>query len=150
MRWLTATLCLTITSCAGDKLLLYPEGEEKRYQIPNYQNELTDVHAFFDAFDAGETLHIGYREYTTTTWGKGQSFHYWHICSMTGADGTVYLPFDKGLAAQRAERRIQLWFNGGLGAVILLLCVLTLIVGRYPEKFPPKLVRFLFRDTLRT
>ena len=46
----------------GDKLLLYPEGEEKRYQIPNYQNELTDVHAFFDAFDAGETLHIGYRE----------------------------------------------------------------------------------------
>lgn len=134
----------------GDKLLLYPEGEEKRYQIPNYQNELTDVHAFFDAFDAGETLHIGYRKYTTTTWGKGQSFHYWHICSMTGADGTVYLPFDKGLAAQRAERRIQLWFNGGLGAVILLLCVLTLIVGRYPEKFPPKLVRFLFRDTLRT
>ena len=131
-----------------DALFLYPEGETKHYQIPDYKAELTDVRAFLDALDAGETLHIGYREYASPSYGKGgYSFHYQHICSMTGADGTVYLPFGKSLAAQRAEQRFQLWVNGGLSAALLLFCVLVLIIGRNPEKFPPKLVRFLFCDS---
>lgn len=121
----------------NDHLLLFAQGDEMPYRISSYMTTVRQPEEFLDSVDSGDVFTVGYETYE-----NADKPHY-GVESLTGADGKVYLtPED---VCEKWDLGDYLIF-GSIGLFFAAFVVLSIVVGRHPERFSKRFVRLFFKE----
>lgn len=118
----------------SDCLTLYAGNDS--YYVGKIEIELIDPDAFFDAYDAGARFVVGYRD----------AFDDKTVYSIEDTSGRVYM---KTALPQKMFNEGDEWLYyliwGFMLAAWSVYVVMSIHVGRYPERFSPRVRRLFFK-----
>lgn len=118
-------------------LRLYTENESMYYSV--LTELLSDSDKFISLCESGESFDIGF------LYDEDDEPHY-DIESIAGRDGTIFLTLDAG----NKYRSVGAWgigsIVGAMGLVWIVFVAVSIYVGRHPEKFSRRFIRWFFKD----
>ena len=123
-----------------EDLNLYVDNESMYYKIPYYTDWLQDFDEFKFYYDSKSKFEIGYIVC------EDQGASYAEIKSISVQGGISFFTLE-----DKNNRRIQNgWILIGVAAggalIFVVMMVLSIYVGRHPEKITPRVGRIFFRD----
>lgn len=121
-------------------LLLYENDNSMFFKIPAYKELLKDADEFLMLCDNGISFYIGFIENTRS------DDPYYEMYSIIVNDKTVYLTIEDVHEYYYGNAWQFYLLIGGLTAVWLVFVVLSIYVGRHPEKFSERFIRLFFKD----
>lgn len=126
-----------------NRLTLYPADKMDKYCIVDYNEVLADADRFLELCTNSERFSIGICSHI---------FHFksdpYYIEHITGDDGTVYLT-PQAVYQHRFGDLGVVWLFMWIGGMILLwtvYVVLSIRVGRHPERYSKKTIALFFRS----
>lgn len=128
---------LEYASIEDNDLLLRGNGRE--LEIWDYQNTLTDPEAFLQRCRIGETFHAAYR---TVTNDDGEITDY-SVEYIEDLRGRIWITPE---AAYRNRMTDTVLLFGVMELIWLLICGMSIYVGRNPRKFSKKVIRLFFKE----
>ncbi len=122
------------------KLLLYAEGSEWYYCVPAYQETMTNPSDFLQQCKAGTVFQVGYEDYPKADPA------YFGLERISDENGTVYLTMEAIHEHRWGDAPKFYGIFGAITAICFLFIILSIYVGRHPERFSRRTVRLFFKD----
>lgn len=127
----------------GDLMLYTESSSAVRYEVSVYLRQLTDPNSFLDRCDSGAQFRVRY-----TVPKNGNTREVW---SISGRDGTAYLTIVEHRQYLRSNMLVLCRVSGSFALIMVFLLVMSFRVGRHPERYSRRFVRFFINtDYLRT
>lgn len=123
-----------------DDLILYSETDTERCKIDDFREVLQNPEDFLAACEAGEPFEVGYIH------REPSSGSYNEIESIVRDDGTAILTVETVAKNARQNMVYGLLLFGGLTILIAFSFIMTIRIGRHPERYKKWVIGLFFKD----
>jgi len=121
-------------------LHLYEEGNDKYYNIPAYEETVTDPEGLLRLCENHAVLYVGYEDYPEA------DVPHFGLESIRDMNGTVYLTMEAIHEFRWGEAPGFYVAFGGITVIWFLFCLISIYIGRHPEQFSRRTIRLFFQD----
>jgi hypothetical protein len=111
----------------------------KSYVLSSYEEKLDSPESFFSMCDGQNEFSVGYAQI-------GVKNRRNELISITNKNGEEILTLDTVNTFYRKQIMIGAYCIGGAFMIWVALMSLTIIVGRHPDRFSPRVVKLFFRS----
>ena len=123
-----------------EHLYLYIDGSDKHYSVPAYRETMTAPEKLLRLCENDAVLHVGYVDYP-----KADSPHF-GLESIEDMNGTVYLTPEAIHEYRWHDAPAFYALFGGFTIIWFIFVIISVYVGRHPERFSRRTIRLFFKD----
>lgn len=122
-----------------EDLKLCADGDSQYYHISDYENWIEDIDKFISLCNGQTEFEIGYKIL------EDKNDSYCEIVSMAVKEGISFFTLDDVNQRHVEEGWKAFWFLAGMGIIWCIFIVVSIYVGRNPQKFSLRFVSFFFK-----
>ena len=123
-----------------EHLHLYTGESDTYYSVPAYRETLTDPDDFLQLCTDSNVFYVGYVDYP-----KADVPHF-GLESIQGQGGTVYLTMEAIHEYRWGDAPAAYAILGGFTALWLATVIMSIYIGRHPERFSRRTIKLFFKD----
>ena len=115
--------------------------DDTPYVLKDYKKYITDADGLIALVGAGDRMEVGYVGHEDAKEDPRRT-----ICSIEEEGGEKFRTLEMSNEMMRDDIRIVKTLIGGLTVMWTVYCVMSIKVGRDPDKYSPRTVGFFFKD----
>ena len=123
-----------------EHLHLYTYESNTYYSVPAYQETLTDPEDFLQLCTDGSVFYVGYVNYP-----KAAVPHF-GLESIQDQSGAVFLTMEAIHEYRWGDAPAFYAIFGGVTALWFLIVIMSICIGRHPERFSRRTIKLFFKD----